>query len=268
MAVNFTNCSEENESKKEALLKIETSPSAKAEDDAKSSGVYKGTFVGSSGSFKLIIEANQIIGYLVVDEKGYILTTEDITPSDLGNDITNALFTNANGEVQLLFSVEADGENPIVSLTIEGHSDVQVIVFKETSDVLLKIFEGFQYKSYPEQGVQVKSHLNIILNHDSVARVTLKSVEEFPLNNGVNGSHGTESWANDAYYWVGGDYYTTEIMVYRYFPNPENPMGPMLLEWFFSGLPMNYSDEEIHFKRQWQEGNFTYSDSTRLTRKL
>lgn len=268
VATGLTFCGEEDQTKKEPLLTIETSPTAKPEDDAKSSGVYKGTFVGSSGSFKLIVEAGQVIGYLEVDGVEYILTTEDITPEDLGSAITNALFTDASGKVQLLFSVEADGKNPTVSLTIEGHEDVHVVVFKETSNTLLKIFEGFQYKTYPDKGVQVKAHLNIILNHDSVARVTFKSVEEFPLNNGVTGTHGAESWANDAYYWVGGDYYTTNILVYRYFPDPNNPTGPSLLEWFFAGLPMNYSDEEIHSKRQWAEGNFTYSDSTRLKRKL
>lgn len=249
VATGLTFCSEEGETKKEPLLKIETSSSAKPEDDSKSSGVYKGTFVGSSGSFKLVIEAGQIFGYLVVDNIEYILSTEDIVPADLGMAITNALFTNANGTVKLYFSVEPDGENPTVDLTIVGHDNIEVVVFKETSDVLLKVFEGFQYKTYPQEGVQVKAHLNIILSRDSSARVTYKTTEEFKLNNGINGTHGEESWASDANYGPTQNATMDVIYVYRYYPNPENPVGPMLLEWFFSGDPMNYSDMQIDAKR-------------------
>jgi hypothetical protein len=266
--IGLTFCSEESDTKK-TLLKIETSSSARAEDDSKSSGVYKGTFVGSSGSFKLIIEAGQIIGYLAVDGTEYLLTTEDISPEDLGNAITNALFTNVNQTVKLLFSVEVDGENPTATVVIDGHDDIQIVVYKETSDVLLKIFEGFQYKTYPELGVQVKAHLNIILNHDSLARVTYKTVDEVKLNNGINGTHGYESWASDAVYGPGSRVaFPDVIWIYRYYPDPNNPSGPNLVEHFFEGLSMNYSDQQIDAMRTWTEDSFTYSDSTRLKRKL
>lgn len=265
--VSFLSCSED-EAKKEPVIAIENEPSAKAADDTKASGVYKGTFVGSSGSFKLIVEAGQVVGYLVVDGQEFILTSDDVTPESLNGAITNALFTDAGGKVELYFSVEADGENPTATLTIDGHEDVKVVVYKETSNTLLKIFEGFEYKTYPELGVQVKGHFNIILGQDSLARVAYKSIEEKSLNNGNSGSNGNQSWASEAIYHVLSFYPGDKITIYRYYPDPENPLGPQKVENVLYGDNLNYTDTKISATRHWTEGEFSYADSIRLLRKL
>src|SRR5690606_37461264 len=47
-----------------------------------------------------------------------------------------------NGQtVQAYFSVDANGQNPVVQVAIPGH-DVSVAVYKETSTTLIKNFEG------------------------------------------------------------------------------------------------------------------------------
>lgn len=145
-------------------LEVEDTPSANAADDNKSSGVYKGTFVGSSGSFKLTLEADNIKGTLVVDGVGYELTSSDVSNSDLGSAISNASFTDENGTVNLTFSVDANGQNPTVSLTITGHSNIEIVVSKETSNNQIKIYEGIQYWD------NCDLEANIALNSDNTAK--------------------------------------------------------------------------------------------------
>lgn len=151
----FASCSDE-KIKDDSLLEIETSPSAKPADDTKASGVYKGSFVGSSGTFKLVVQLDMIAGFLSLDGARFLLSTKDIATSDLGKSITNALFTDSQDRIHLRFSVEADGSNPTVNLEIDGHTHIQVVVMKETSDSQVLVYEGYRYSPHPLEGLHEK----------------------------------------------------------------------------------------------------------------
>jgi hypothetical protein len=115
-------------------------PEALPEHDSNSGGVYKGVIVGSSGAFKIIID-NGTGEYLVLIQFDGIETTLSSSYFDTwtpGTAITDAIFTGTLGSdtVTLTFSVNADGSNPEVELTIPGHTTVAVPV-KETSEALV-----------------------------------------------------------------------------------------------------------------------------------
>lgn len=250
------------------VLDIENQPSAKPADDNKASGVYKGTFVGSTGTFKLIIQSNLIIGYLAIKNddawpESYVLTTDDIEASDLNGAITNALFTNVDQTVKLYFSVNADGSNPEIELDIAGHETIDVAIYKETSETLIKIYEGFLYRTYVDEGVQVKAHFNVLLGPDSLARITYKSVEEYGLENGISGTKGEESYSSDANYRIDVWPNITQISIYRHIPNP---LDSYTSEFYFSSGEINGT--EIIHKTQWEQEGFIYADSARLKRVL
>lgn len=250
----------------EPELSIEPTPSANPEDNNKSSGIYKGTFVGSTGSFKLVLQSDQINGVIEVDGKGYNLTTTDIQASDLGSAISNAVFTDASGTVSLTFSVEADGSNPTVALQITGHSNVQAAVFKETSVNQVKVFEGYMYNTYPSSGVVCKVHLNVVLlEADTLAKVTYKETgEAISISDTSAGTCGsTESWSADYVYHVNADSIEIYHWVEEVTGDPSTAMKDDLL---FE--QSTYSENTIFSVEEWSENGMNYADSTRLVRKL
>lgn len=122
-----------------------TTPEAKAEHNTSSAGVYKGVIVGSTGTIALYLynTGTEVSALVAFDGKNATLTTTSLSGWAPGQPITNALFTGTiDGQtVQALFSVEANGQNPSVQLTIPGHT-VTVAVYKETSTMLIKNYEG------------------------------------------------------------------------------------------------------------------------------
>ncbi len=258
------------------VLEVENQPSAKPADDNKASGVYKGTFVGSTGTFKLIIQSDLIIGYLVVKNEdslwpeSYVLTTNDIQASDLNGAVSNALFANTSQTVKLYFSVDANGSNPQVELHIAGHETIDVAVYKETSETLVKVYEGFLYRTYTDVGVQVKAHFNVLLGPDSLARVTYKTVEEYDLENGISGTKGEESYSSDANYRIDVWPSITQISVYRHILNPLYPGQPNMYisESYMVRGKVNETETEITYKYEWEQEGSIYADSARLARIL
>lgn len=122
-----------------------TTPEAKAQYDGNSGGVYKGVIVGSTGTIALYLynTGTEVQALVSFDGKSATLTTTSLGNWSPGQPISNALFTGTiDGQtVQALFSVDANGQNPVVTVTIPGH-DVNVAVYKETSQNLVKSFEG------------------------------------------------------------------------------------------------------------------------------
>lgn len=268
----FTACDKENDpaitedpTSEPAELQVESTSTAEPEDDNKSSGIYKGSFVGSSGSFKITLTADVIGCVLTVDGVAHNLTSNDITGSDLGNAISNALFSDAKGEVNLTFSVDANGENPVVSLKIEGHSNIETIVFKETSSNQIKVYEGYSYDTYPSRGVQCIDHINIILGANNVAKVAFKSSgNSLSLNNGNSGSCDEESWSSDYIYKINGSAIEIYNLVREDPDDPATEIKDELLEGTVS-----FSDEQIYSLSEWTDDDgFNYADSARLIRKL
>ena len=250
-------------------LQVENTPSAKVADDAKASGVYKGTLVGSSGSFKLVIVADEIIGYLTVDDAQYILTTDSIKASDLSGAIVNALFTDAAGKVKLWFSVNADGGDPKVTAIIEGHPDVQIVVMKETSDQAIRVFEGFLYTTDTSFLVQTKAAFNVVLGEDTISRVVYKVVEEYPVVQGAQHDRPAD-WQGDTYYHV-LNFNDNYLYLYQLDTINRQPSGAYELwpRFVLEGLEAKYTENLISGKvlRKVNQGHELW-DSVRLVRKL
>jgi hypothetical protein len=117
-----------------------TTPEATADHDSKSGGIYKGVFVGSTGMFKLVLQGNNYIAELTVDGVHKTLTTSDLTSWSSGQAITGAVFSVDNWILN--FSVDADGQNPQIVLTEPNHPNIQLVVRKELSTMLVQCFEG------------------------------------------------------------------------------------------------------------------------------
>jgi len=114
-------------------------PSAKAQYDASNFGIYKGVFVGSSGT--IIIDINNSVSFvaiLKVDNISYTFSTNQTVSI---NQPTTLNFSNGNNS--FTFTVSANGSNPtITNLIMNGHSNPALIVVKETSTLLVKCYEG------------------------------------------------------------------------------------------------------------------------------
>lgn len=122
-----------------------STPEAKEQYNQSSGGVYKGVIVGSSGTIALYLfnTGTEVKALVAFDGKNAVLSTTALSSWTPGQAISNALFTGTvNGQqVQALFSVDANGQNPQVQVQIPGHN-VVVAVYKETSTTLIKNYEG------------------------------------------------------------------------------------------------------------------------------
>jgi len=126
-------------------LKLATKAEAVAANNASSAGVYKGVIVGSSGYFSLSIKngSDAVTCKFVFDGKEGTLTSASFGTWTAGQPVNSALFTGTvdGKSITLTFSCEANGANPVTTVTIPGHT-VYVSVVKEKSDVLVKCYEG------------------------------------------------------------------------------------------------------------------------------
>lgn len=126
-------------------LNLATTPEALAVNNSSSAGVYKGIIVGSSGYFNLSIMngSNEATCKFVFDGNETTLTSASFGSWTSGQSLNNALFTGTlDGKtINLTFSCNADGSNPITTVTIPGHT-VYTTVVKEKSDMLVKCYEG------------------------------------------------------------------------------------------------------------------------------
>lgn len=249
-------------------LPVEDSSSAQATDDNKSSGVYKGTFVGSSGSFKLVIQSDEISGKLIVDGTGYLLTTTDISASDLGSAINNALFKDASETVRVFFSVDANGENPSAQVSINGHENIQVDVVKETSSNHVKVYEGLLYYSYGDSFNVYQCVFNanmVIKGNQGTTAVTYK----YNSSNNIEGNSDcdTEDFGtiNDYEYTINNN----QINAFTYVTECDS--CPPMIEGFLDiNTNGTFSNESIFFESEsWMTpSGMTLQDSVRFIRKL
>lgn len=119
---------------------LSDTPDAKAQYDNSNYGIYKGVFVGSTGTILLNINNEGILSAtLTIDgtTKTYT-TTETVTE---GTTINNLTFT--NGSSSFDFSTDATGMFPTVTaINISGHPNARIAVVKEYSDSLVKCYVG------------------------------------------------------------------------------------------------------------------------------
>lgn len=121
-----------------------TAPDALAVNDASVKGIYKGVFVGSTGSISINIQngSSTITATLVIDGV-IVLLTSNVEVVDGAAYV--APFTGLyNGNpISVTFSVGSGGELPtMTSSSIPGHPDAVFNLFKENSTSLIEAFEG------------------------------------------------------------------------------------------------------------------------------
>lgn len=138
ISIIFASCSDN-----DPLITINDSaeelPIALSQYDNSNYGIYKGVFVGSSGTILVNLNNNGVISVsLTIDGVNYPFTsTESITE----NEQTETTFTYQNNSFS--FTVNADGSNPLITnVSIEGHPNASIIVVKENSSYVAQLYEG------------------------------------------------------------------------------------------------------------------------------
>jgi hypothetical protein len=142
----FNSCKKDKDDDNDyACTACTSTPDALAANDASSAGVYKGVLLGSTGTVNIVLfnGNTNVTATVTFDNKTANLTTTDLSGWSPGQPINNAMFTGTiNGQtVTAYFSVEANGQNPQVTVTIPGHTII-VKAYKEFSDALVKSYEG------------------------------------------------------------------------------------------------------------------------------
>lgn len=119
---------------------LSNTPQAKVEFDNKNFGIYKGVFVGSTGTilFNINNEEGLSVTLTINESTSTCTTTETVT---LASAISGLTFT--NGSSSFGFSVDSNGDNPTVNNdNISGHPNATIVVLKEFSDSLVKCYVG------------------------------------------------------------------------------------------------------------------------------
>lgn len=129
-----------NDSAESSSVNLAQFPSAKSQYDQSNFGIYKGVFIGSSGTIILDISnnVNSFTATLIIDGVTHNFITNQTIQQ---NQTTTINFIEGNNS--FTFTVSANGSNPnITNLIINGHPNAALLVVKETSTVLIKCFEG------------------------------------------------------------------------------------------------------------------------------
>ena len=131
-----------------------TAPDALAANDASVKGVYKGVFVGSTGTISIDIQngSNTITATMVIDGVTILLTS---SVEVVNGEPYLAPFTGTyNGSsVSITFSVGLGGGSPTITTSnIPGHPYAVFNVYKEYSTSLIEAFEG-TYSEPSETGI-------------------------------------------------------------------------------------------------------------------
>ena len=129
-------CSKKSEKNNEFLPE---KPIAKEVYDSSNFGIYKGVFVGSSGTVVIDINnSGSVIAILKIENISYEFTSSQTIQI---NKPTVIDFNNGNN--RFTFSVSLNGSNPTISnLIINGHDNPTLIVVKELSNTIVNCYEG------------------------------------------------------------------------------------------------------------------------------
>lgn len=119
---------------------FKNSPDAKATEDTKSGGIYKGVIVGSSGFFAVVLQSGLKEIVLTLDGEKRTLTTTALDSWTSGEPIKNVVFT--SGDWSATFSVGGAGIVPSVTLSLAGHTGAQAVIIKELSTAVVRAYEG------------------------------------------------------------------------------------------------------------------------------
>ena len=168
-------------------------PSAKSQYDNSNFGIYKGVFIGSSGTIILDISnsTNSFTATLIIDGVTHNFITNQTIQQ---NQTTTINFV--EGSNSFSFTVSANGSNPtITNLIINGHPNAALLVVKETSTVLIKCFEGTYSGTYSGTFNAV-IYGNIIKGiAKATSEVSVVTADGTVNNNQINAAGNTSSGA-------------------------------------------------------------------------
>lgn len=140
----FLSCSDDTNSNSASATsneRLSNGPEAKEQFDTSNYGIYKGIFVGSSGTIYVNINnKGTISAKMVINNIAYnnFTTSEKISE---GQPIIGLTFT--NGSSSFDFNVDADGQNPFVNnMKISGHPNSYGQILKEYSFEHIKCYLG------------------------------------------------------------------------------------------------------------------------------
>jgi len=115
-------------------------PDAIPADDNRSSGVYKGVLTGSNstGNLKAMIATDESTGSCDVTVDDEDDKADDFEIDSAGEDVQ---YTFSSDDFEVVIVISSDGTVVSVTVTVKGNS-MEATVMKETSDQLVKGFEG------------------------------------------------------------------------------------------------------------------------------
>lgn len=138
-----------------------TTPTALAENNSSSKGIYKGIIIGSSGTieFNIMNGGTAISANMVIDGASVTLTSS--VSWNPGRPYVAPFTGTINGaQASVTFSVNADGSEPLITTSsIPGHPNATLLIVKESSTALIECFEGTYHTTKPEDGT-----FNILLS--------------------------------------------------------------------------------------------------------
>jgi hypothetical protein len=119
---------------------LSDTPLAKVEYDNSNFGIYKGVFIGSSGTVLININNDGFLeASLTIGGSTSIYTSTEV--ATLNSAMSGLTFT--NGSDSFDFSVTDNGGDPTVSnINISGHPNATIVVLKEFHNVLAKCYLG------------------------------------------------------------------------------------------------------------------------------
>ena len=121
-------------------VSLSDTPQAKAIYDSSNFGIYKGVFVGSTGTVLVNInnEGELTAKRTIKGSSSFYTSAESVT-----EDLPIEGLTFSNGSSSFDFSVSAVGGNASVSsINIIGHPNASIEIIKELSDDLVKCYVG------------------------------------------------------------------------------------------------------------------------------
>ncbi|MDB5014762.1 MAG: hypothetical protein JWQ25_2964 [Daejeonella sp.] len=140
-----------------------TTADALAANNTISKGVYKGVVIGSTGiiTIDILNSGTTIKATLVLDGQTVVLNSSSNWVA--GQSFTASFTGTANSQTYSFnFSVTGTGATPIASgFSIPGHPNISFQLIKETSDNLIKCYEGTS-EGIKDSGKAQAATLNII----------------------------------------------------------------------------------------------------------
>jgi len=120
-------------------------------------GIYSGVLVGSTGAYELNFTATNSSASVLFDGTNYTLSSDKLL--EKGKSITLT-----DGTISLVFTVDANGENPSISFTIPGHTIEATLILAGTTTNRNYIGETTNTRN----GIIVnKSTFNLTLHNDN-----------------------------------------------------------------------------------------------------